>query len=223
MTGAGDMTLSPPRPNNASKSLSDYEQEILELRSAMEQLQMKLMEAERKLSNQHGGQGDEDGASRRSSASERQGIAEAETKQIMLRLLREEDILRREQLESVSRQQCECAIAMQQQKLAAIEDLNERLLRDVVHRCNVSVSGPNVTTIDTGSNTVSSPAPSTSSSSGNNNNFVSPSSTISSLSSKSGIGGSVTVITPKGMPTSPVQEAPKTVDELLDSLHSTPI
>ena len=47
---SGDaMTLSPPRPNNTTKSLSDYEQEILELRSAMEQLQMKLMEAERKL------------------------------------------------------------------------------------------------------------------------------------------------------------------------------
>ena len=212
------MTLSAPRPNNASKSLSDYEQEILELRTAMEQLQNKLREAELKLEHQN--QAGEDSASRRSStASERQNIAEAETKQIMLRLLREEDHLRREQLESVSRQQCECAIAMQQQKLAAIEDLNERLMRDVHRHSNVSVTlgGPNVTTIDTGSNTVSSP---TSSSGGN---FVSPSSTISSLSSKSGNPGSVTVITPIKSNATPRHDSPKTVDELLDSLHSTPI
>ncbi len=47
---------------------------------------------------------------------------------------------------------------MQQQKLAAIDDLNERLMRDVHHHCNVSVTlggSPNVTTIDTGSNVVS--------------------------------------------------------------------
>ena len=98
MAGSGGATLSPPRPNNASKSLSDYEQEILELRSAMEQLQMKLIEAERKL-QQNQGQGEEGVVTR----SERQGLAEAETKQIMLRLLREEDCLRREQLESVNR------------------------------------------------------------------------------------------------------------------------
>jgi hypothetical protein len=100
MAGSGGATLSPPRPNNASKSLSDYEQEILELRSAMEQLQMKLIEAERKL-QQNQGQGEEGGVV--ATRSERQGLAEAETKQIMLRLLREEDCLRREQLESVNR------------------------------------------------------------------------------------------------------------------------
>jgi len=48
-----ELTFSPPRPNNQSgKSFSDYEQEILDLKNAMEQLQTKLMEAERKLQNQ---------------------------------------------------------------------------------------------------------------------------------------------------------------------------
>lgn len=142
-------------------------------------------------------------------------MAEAETKQIMLRLLREEDQLRREQLECASRHQCECSIAMQQQKLAAIDDLSERLSSSSQqqqhhhHHHNVTsssaadrvtLSGPNVTTIDTGSNNVS---PS--------KGFATPSRS-----------GSVTVITSSKL-TSPVQDPPITVDELLDSLHSTPI
>ena len=142
-------------------------------------------------------------------------MAEAETKQIMLRLLREEDQLRREQLECASRHQCECSIAMQQQKLAAIDDLSERLSSSSQqqqhhhHHHNVTsssaadrvtLSGPNVTTIDTSSNNVS---PS--------KGFATPSRS-----------GSVTVITSSKL-TSPVQDPPITVDELLDSLHSTPI
>jgi hypothetical protein len=71
-------------------------------------------------------QNEDTDSGRRSSASERQSLAEAETKQIMLRLLREEDHLRREQLECSTRHQCECNIAMQQQKLAAIDDLVSR-------------------------------------------------------------------------------------------------
>jgi hypothetical protein len=85
---------------------------------------------------------------------------------------------------------------MQQQKLAAIDDASDRLSRHAFGGVSVTLGAPNVTTIDTGSNTVS---PSKS--------FASPSK-------------SVTVIAPKAA--SPVQE-PKTVDELLDSLHSTPI
>ena len=220
MVAIDTTSLSPPRPNNTTKSLSDYEQEILELRSAMEQLQMKLMEAERKLQNQNSGQNEDADSGRRSSASERQSLAEAETKQIMLRLLREEDHLRREQLECASRQECECNIAMQQQKLAAIDDISDRLSRhgnhnhhyhhtvtaftpsSVATNVSVTLSGPNVTTIDTGS---------TSSNISPSKNFASPSRS-----------GSVTVITPSKV-ASPVSESPKTVDELLDSLHSTPI
>ena len=172
---------------------------------------MKLMEAERKLQNQNTVQNEETDSGRRSSASERQSLAEAETKQIMLRLLREEDQLRREQLECATRHQCECSIAMQQQKLAAIDDLSERLSsQHHLHHHHtvtpssavdrVTLSGPNVTTIDTSSNNVS---PS--------KGFATPSRS-----------GSVTVITSSKL-TSPVQDPPITVDELLDSLHSTPI
>ena len=179
---------------------------------------MKLMEAERKLQNQNSVPNEDTDSGRRSSASERQSLAEAETKQIMLRLLREEDQLRREQLECATRHQCECSIAMQQQKLAAIDDLSERLSSQHHHHHQhhhnatsstsaataaadrVTLSGPNVTTIDTGSNNVS---PS--------KGFATPSRS-----------GSVTVITSSKL-TSPVQDPPITVDELLDSLHSTPI
>ena len=66
-----------------SKSLSDYENEILMLRSEMEQLQIKLGEAESKLQlNAH---------QNRTSVVFR---AEKDTRQVVGRLLKEEDLLR---------------------------------------------------------------------------------------------------------------------------------
>ena len=119
-------------------------------------------------------------------------MAEAETKQIMLRLLREEDQLRREQLECASRHQCECSIAMQQQKLAAIDDLSERLSSSSQQHHH------------------------------HHHNVTSSSAADRVTLSGPNVSGSVTVITSSKL-TSPVQDPPITVDELLDSLHSTPI
>lgn len=227
--------------NNQTKCLSDYEHEILELRSAMEQLQFKLSEAERRLHTQ--------GKDLTVSVTHQR---EEEAKKIVARLMQEEDHLRREHLDLQS--SCDDAIGekermilMQQKKIAALDAANVRLLEELNRMTQrspqpiaaggggsstasggsfVSVTtnpgGPNITSINTSSNSVST------SSSVHDRRFSSPSSTISSSSSSTAMPSnrSITVITngePASSGSSSVQETPKTVDELLDSLHSTPI
>ena len=262
---------------NGTKSLSDYEQEILELRSAMEQLQIKLGEAELKLQSQNG-----------QSSSSKQ-----ESQQVLNQLLREEDMLRRGPLsntKALRSDEKEKMIQMQQQKIAVLDEASTKLSESLSNRqaeveicrtsatpvkqrvaisstlVSVNTSPPSVqpqvelsgaktvTAINTtASPTSTSPQPSTTSSSshGGLRRFGSPSSTISSASStssntKSSPNRSITVITngqavtpvkeqikadspgakfvsPSGSIQQPVDSTPKTVDELLDSLHSTPI
>ena len=105
-----------------SKSLSDYENEILMLRSEMEQLQIKLGEAETKLHvNTH---------QNRTSVLFR---AEEDARQVVGRLVKEEDYLRRGPLEpqNLVMGDKERMIQMQQQKIAALDETNSRLIEEL--------------------------------------------------------------------------------------------
>merc|ERR1711981_1146260 len=202
------------------KSMSDYETEILQMRSEMEQLQSKLVEAERQIQFNH------------VSNNHHQRNNEVEAKEVVDKLKREEDKLRREQLERTSEDPIadkERMILMQQKKIAALDSANKRLLEELTRMTQmtsaastkVSVttnpsSGLNVTSINTSSNTVS------------HDRRVSSSSTSSNKSITVITNGEATVTTPTtnnqhAKSNSLTQETPKTVDELLDSLHSTSI
>ena len=105
-----------------SKSLSDYEHEIMTLRSEMEQLQIKLGEAESKLqvnANQN-----------RTSLVFR---AEEDARQVVGRILKEEDCLRRGPLEpqNLVMGDKEKMIQMQQQKIASLDETNSRLIDEL--------------------------------------------------------------------------------------------
>ena len=105
-----------------SKSLSDYENEILMLRSEMEQLQIKLGEAESKLQV--------NAQQNRTSVVFR---AEGDARQVVDRLLKEEDYLRRGPLEpqNLIMGDKEKMIQMQQQKIAALDETNSRLIDEL--------------------------------------------------------------------------------------------
>jgi len=105
-----------------SKSLSDYENEILMLRSEMEQLHIKLGEAETKIHvNTH---------QNRTSGLFR---AEEDARQVVGRLVKEEDYLRRGPLEpqNLVMGDKEKMIQMQQQKIAALDETNSRLIEEL--------------------------------------------------------------------------------------------
>ena len=125
-----------PRPRTEDKTLSDYEREIHGLRSAMETLQVKLHDAERKLQVQQGS-GSSSG-SERSTTSPRQSptrIAVRPDKEvgvIVSRLLHEEDILRRDQIEMTKNMgDKEMMILLQQRKIAALDEANNKLLNEL--------------------------------------------------------------------------------------------
>ena len=105
-----------------SKSLSDYENEILMLRSEMEQLQIKLGDAESKLQVK--------AQQNRTSVVFR---AEEDARQIVGRLLKEEDYLRRGPLDpqNLAMGDKEKMIQMQQQKIAALDETNSRLIEEL--------------------------------------------------------------------------------------------
>jgi hypothetical protein len=213
-----------------SKSLSDYENEILMLRSEMENLHIKLGEAESKLQL--------NAQQTRTSAVFR---AEGDARQVVDRLIKEEDYLRRGPLEpqNLIMGDKEKMIQMQQQKIAALDETNSRLIEElnrlgehlnvkqhsgassvllrpqtsnpivssfggpastlvsvITAPPNLSLPGEGtaqgtggsttITSINMGSNSVStSPHPSSSSSCSGPRRFGSPSSTISSSSSVS--------------------------------------
>merc|ERR1719273_1348523 len=135
--------------------MNDYEAEILQMRSEMEQLQVKLSEAERQLqfNNQRA---DQDNSSQRDPA-----------KEVVDRLLREEDKLRREHLDLVtpeapasapaegSLSDKEKMILMQQKKIAALDAANRRLLEEL-NRMTVTTAGSTSSTSSSASS--SSPA-----------------------------------------------------------------
>lgn len=195
------------------KSMSDYEAEILQMRAEMEQLQCKLSEAERQLSQE---------------SNQRNETASSVSRQLM----REEDKLRRDMTSDTnvdaSMSEKEKMIAMQQKKIAALDAANRRLLEELnrisnTNKVSVTTSPLNVTSINTSSNTVNSSTATTT------DRRISSSSSSSNKSITVITNGEATVktvssaaVSPNGSSTS-AQETPKTVDELLDSLHSTSI
>ena len=231
------------------KSMSDYETEILQMRSEMEQLQSKLVEAERQIQFNH------------VSNNHHQRNNEVEAKEVVDKLKREEDKLRREQLEMTSEDPIadkERMILMQQKKIAALDSANKRLLEELTRMTQMTsaastkvsvITNPststglnNVTSINTSSNTVTTgavplvPVPQsqhdrrTSSSSTSSNKSITvitngEASTVTSTTSPSTASTTATAPTPNNhaKSNSLTQETPKTVDELLDSLHSTSI
>ena len=141
-----------PRPRAETKTLSDYEREIHGLRSAMETLQVKLQDAERKLQCQQAS-GSSSG-SERSTTSPRQSPTkddfmtrlpvpapapapaparpDNEVKVLVSRLLQEEDMLRRDQIEMTNNiGDKEMMILLQQRKIAALDEANNRLLTEL--------------------------------------------------------------------------------------------
>jgi hypothetical protein len=221
----------PPPSVVKVKSLVDYESEILQLRTDMEQLQFKLSEAERQLQyKNHNNQ------------------REKEAKDVVANLLMEEDKLRREHLVLQSAAAAsapeaagtdpiankEKMILMQQKKISALDAANRRLLDElnrmtgtspaastkVVVTTNPSSVGLNVTSINTSSNSVSPvqvPDRRVSSSSTSSNKSI----TVITNGEATTTAASASAAHAKS--NSLTQETPKTVDELLDSLHSTSI
>ncbi len=133
-----------------------------------------------------------------------------------------EDKLRREHLDKPEPQnetlsEKEKMIVMQQKKIQALDAANKRLLEELnrmtQNKVSVTTSPVNVTSINTSSNTVVNTSP---------ERRISSSSTSSSNKSITLItNGEATVKNTAN--TAQTQETPKTVDELLDSLHSTSI
>ena len=142
-TGHAGYSTLPRPPRTETKTLTDYEREIHGLRSAMETLQVKLHDAERKLQAQQAS-GSSTG-SERSTTSPRQsptkdenlmnktvGRPDDEVKVIVSRLLQEEDILRRDQIEMATNiGDKEMMILLQQRKIAALDEANNRLLNEL--------------------------------------------------------------------------------------------
>ena len=179
----GGHRLSQTSQNN--KSLSDYESEIHDLRSAMETLQIKLGEAEGKLQT------------KRDPCHE-----ETHVKEILNRLVREEDQLRRDQsnMSANDLSDKERMILMQQKKIAALDEANSRLVEELnrlgekLNGAAGQVGGNSSGRLDLTSRTVISTG-----------------------------GAGCLDMTKQPKKKNSIQETPKTVDELLDSLHSTPI
>ena len=128
-----------PRPRVETKTLSDYEREIHGLRSAMESLQLKLHDAERKLQSQQCS-GSSSG-SERSTTSPRHSPTKdeyipfsknEEVKETLGRLLKEEDLLRRDQQSLIHKMgDKELMILLQQRKIAALDEANNRLVSEL--------------------------------------------------------------------------------------------
>lgn len=217
-----------PRPRTETRTLSDYEREIHGLRSAMESLQLKLQEAERRLQQQQqqqqaavggsGGSSSDRSCSSAAATPPRQGSpnkesaadyyyhhqqqhqyaanADDDVKDILARLLKEEDLLRRRAGEASSTTSSsriggsdatpngrmgdkELMILLQQRKIAALDEANNRLVSE-----------------------------------------------LSRLGERTGGGGSCGlpgVMSHQRNKKRSVQETPKTVDELLDSFNDTPV
>ena len=129
-----------PRPRTETKTLSDYEREIHGLRSAMESLQVKLQDAERRLQSQQCS-GSSSGSERSAASPPRHSPTKddyipfsrnEEVKELLGRLLKEEDLLRRDQQTLLhSTGDKELMILLQQRKIAALDSANHRLVTEL--------------------------------------------------------------------------------------------
>ena len=184
------------------KSMSDYEAEILQMRSEMEHLQSKLTQAESQLKvNQR----------------------EQDSAEVVQRLMKEEDKLRREHLDLQMPSEDpmsdkERMILMQQKKIAALDAANRRLLEELNRMTSQKVSVTTNPVTVTSINTSSPPDRRVSSSSSSSNKSITVITNGEATTKSNSLNASATSA---GSTTS--QETPKTVDELLDSLHSTSI
>merc|ERR1712029_930168 len=170
------------------KSMSDYESEILQMRSDMEQLQVKLTQAESQLKvNQR----------------------EQDSNEVVARLMKEEDKLRREHLDLQMASSEDRMILMQQKKIAALDAANRRLLEELNRMTSQKVSVTTNPVTVTSINTSSPPDRRVSSSSSSSNKSITVITNGEATTKSNSLNASATS-----------QETPKTVDELLDSLHS---
>ena len=191
--GMGAIPSQPP-----SKSLSDYENEILMLRSEMEQLQIKLGEAETKLH-----------AKAQQNTTSVVFRAEDDARQIVGRLLNEEDYLRRGPLDpqNLGMEDKERMIQMQQQKIATLDEVNGRLIEEL-NRLGERLSLKQSTSVSGGGSSVvlRSQPPSGSNVSTSVSSFGGPASTLVSVTTTppvpspggttgGGSGGATTVTT----------------------------
>merc|ERR1719340_148031 len=196
------------------KSMSDYETEILQMRSEMEQLQSKLVEAERQIQFNH------------VSNNHHQRNNEVEAKEVVDKLKREEDKLRREQLEMTSEDPIadkERMILMQQKKIAALDSANKRLLEELTRMTQMTSAASTKVSVITNPSTSTGLNNVTSSNKSITVITNGEASTVTSTTSPSTASTTTTAPTPNNhaKSNSLTQETPKTVDELLDSLHST--
>jgi len=132
--GQAYSTLPRGRERQETRTLSDYEREIHGLRSAMETLQVKLHSAERKLQSQQAS-GSSGGSSLQSSSPRQSpGRGDEQVTGIVARLLREEEVLRREApgLQGPGNMgEKEVMILLQQRKIAALDEANNRLIHEL--------------------------------------------------------------------------------------------
>lgn len=133
--GQAYSTLPRGRERQESRTLSDYEREIHGLRSAMESLQVKLHSAERKLQTQQAS-GSSGGSSLQSSSPRQSpGRGDDEVHGIVARLLREEEVLRLDPpglgLGGGGLGEKEMMILLQQRKIAALDEANNRLIHEL--------------------------------------------------------------------------------------------
>lgn len=194
-----------------AKSFSDYEHEIMELRNAMETLQIKLIETERKLEHQE-----------YSSSSSPVQRDENSVREMVNRLVNEEDQLRRDHVDmDGDRGEKERMILMQQKKIAALDTANERLVQEL-NRLGEKLKGGLVMADCDGTNnhTVTT---STSTTTANSSISTTSDRRLSEPRSKGRETFTSNTLPSRRTTNNVVQETPKTVEELLDSLHSTPI
>jgi hypothetical protein len=155
--------------NANSRTLGDYEREILELRSAMESLQAKLGEAERKLAERRRRDTNDPPQPLAASADETTRRAEDRVREAVNRLAAEEDKLRRDQQESTAaaaqgatRAEKEALVLMQQRKVATLEEAEGRLAAETARLGGVGHShsrfSPSVITVKRTEQNMASPA-----------------------------------------------------------------
>ncbi|TRY78202.1 hypothetical protein TCAL_13221 [Tigriopus californicus] len=189
-----------------AKSFSDYEHEIMELRNAMETLQIKLIETERKLEHQE--------YSTCSSPVQRE---ENSVREMVNRLVNEEDQLRRDHVDmDGDRGEKERMILMQQKKIAALDTANERLVQEL-NRLGEKLKGGLVMADCDGTNSTITSTTATSS------NLTTSDRRLSEPRPKARETFTSNTLPSRRTTNNMVQDTPKTVEELLDSLHSTPI
>merc|ERR1712223_383181 len=239
------------------KSMSDYEAEILQMRSEMEHLQIKLSEAERRLQFSSSNSSNESSPSKSTITTAEQDQSKFSNsdqdmaKEVVQRLTREEEKLRNDQLgagaSALAPSDTNEPITDKERRI--LEELNKISSTGPVGsstsssnavggssaiasgaKVSVTTSPINVTSINTSSNTVSHDRRVSSSSTSSNKSITvitngEATCCTTSTSATSPSPTNVKSSNSNSLPAQPAgsQEIPKRVEELLDSLHSTPI